>query len=266
MIAVVGSPSFQPALRGRTAAESDVPPSDAQPRGPSAPIPEGRAAGLAAGIAATAVAAGASVQIVGKIGDDPAGEAVVRWLARAGVGHAALSRTSADTPVREPADDLPDVDEAEPVTALLAEEAASDRDLTAADTTARGAAARTAATRARTALDAGQPLDAADVALGLGYLRDIGVIVAVGLDDEAVARVVAEAGAFSAGPVVAIVPAGVPIPPAFAAATVLEAPDEDPDAAFASFVGRFAAALDRGVVEPAAFRAAADEGGWSAAE
>ena len=51
-----------------------------------------RPAGLAAGIACAAAAAGGSVELVGSIGDDPAGDAVVVALGRAGVGHAALLR------------------------------------------------------------------------------------------------------------------------------------------------------------------------------
>src|SRR5665647_3331124 len=55
MLAVVGSPSFK--LGSMPAAAVD-------------------AGGLAAGIARAAAAAGAQVQLIGKVGDDPAGEAV----------------------------------------------------------------------------------------------------------------------------------------------------------------------------------------------
>ncbi len=48
--------------------------------------------GLCVAIARAAVGAGARVEIVGAIGDDAAGDAVVVGLARAGVGHAALLR------------------------------------------------------------------------------------------------------------------------------------------------------------------------------
>ena len=51
--------------------------------------------GLCVAIARAAVAAGASVELVGSIVDDAAGDAVVLELARAGVGHAALLRAPA---------------------------------------------------------------------------------------------------------------------------------------------------------------------------
>ncbi len=51
--------------------------------------------GLCVAIARAAVAAGASVELVGSIVDDAAGDAVVLELARAGIGHAALLRVPA---------------------------------------------------------------------------------------------------------------------------------------------------------------------------
>lgn len=48
--------------------------------------------GLPARIALEAAARGRSVQLVGKTGEDPAGDAVVHALARGGVGHVALLR------------------------------------------------------------------------------------------------------------------------------------------------------------------------------
>lgn len=55
------------------------------------PVP----AGPCVAIARAAVAAGARVELVGSIGDDAEGNAVVVGLARAGVGHAALLRDPA---------------------------------------------------------------------------------------------------------------------------------------------------------------------------
>jgi sugar/nucleoside kinase (ribokinase family) len=52
-------------------------------------------AGLPAAIAVEAAAAGARVELVGSIGDDPEGDRVAVWLGRAGVGHAALMRDPA---------------------------------------------------------------------------------------------------------------------------------------------------------------------------
>jgi hypothetical protein len=58
------------------------------------------AAGLGVDIALAAAAAGARVELVGKIGDDAAGDSVAVELGRAGVGHAALLREpAAGTPV-----------------------------------------------------------------------------------------------------------------------------------------------------------------------
>jgi hypothetical protein len=48
-------------------------------------------------------------------------------------------------------------------------------------------------------------------------------------------------------------------------ATVLEAPSNGADGAFAAMVGRYAAALDRGEDPAAAFGQATDEAGWSTA-
>jgi hypothetical protein len=76
------------------------------------------AAGLAVAIARAAVAGGAAVQLVGKVGDDPEGDAIVLDLARSAIGHPAMlrdparrtpigGRTDADrgpAPTLEPAD------------------------------------------------------------------------------------------------------------------------------------------------------------------
>jgi hypothetical protein len=50
------------------------------------------AGGLAGGIARTAVAAGATVQLVTRIADDPAGDLLVHAIAAAGIGHVATLR------------------------------------------------------------------------------------------------------------------------------------------------------------------------------
>lgn len=49
-------------------------------------------AGLAAAVAMAVARAGAEVELVGSVGDDPEGDGVVVSLGRAGVGHAALLR------------------------------------------------------------------------------------------------------------------------------------------------------------------------------
>lgn len=59
--------------------------------GPGGP----RAGGMASFIATACVGAGAKVELVGTVGDDKGGDAVVVDLARGGVGHAALLRVPA---------------------------------------------------------------------------------------------------------------------------------------------------------------------------
>src|SRR6185436_2957777 len=84
VIVVVGNPVARPSTDGPAAAR-----------------------GLPACVAIAAVAAGGSAQIVGRVGEDPAGEAVLLDLARHGVGHAAVLRDSSrPTPVlAAPGDD-----------------------------------------------------------------------------------------------------------------------------------------------------------------
>ncbi len=75
---------------------------------------EGRPGGRACEIAMAAAAAGAEVELVGRTGDDDAGDALVLALASAGVGHVALLRDPArptrrlgvtgEVPELEPAD------------------------------------------------------------------------------------------------------------------------------------------------------------------
>jgi len=64
---------------------------------------------------------------------------------------------------------------------------------------------------------------------------------------------------------IVVAPHGQATPGAPASAIVLEAPETDPDGAFAMLVGRLAAALDRGVDVGQAFRSAATQGGWERA-
>jgi hypothetical protein len=108
----------------------------------------------------------------------------------------------------------------------------------------------------------GPRLDAGDLGLGLSYLADCRVIVAAEtLDADAMAAVVNASDYHGAVLVVVAEPgAGVDVGTADNA-TVLEAPEGEPDA-FDVMVGRFAAGLDRGVPAGEAFRSAWDGGGW----
>jgi ribokinase len=232
MLAVVGSPSFMPGSMPDAAAD---------------------AGGLAAGIARAAAAAGAEVQLIGKVGDDPAGDAVLLALARGGVGHIALLRDAGRaTPIASPAAVEVDPVEAEPIAALLAEaEAADRRDVSLGE----GA----------TPPAPGLALEPADISLGLRYVREFRVLVAAEPLDEPSAAVVADAAAFADAALVVIAPRGQATSAELATAIVLEAPEVDPDGVFAVLVGRFAAALDRGLDAADAFRAATVEGGWERA-
>lgn len=232
MLAVVGSPSFTPS---------------------STPGAAGDAGGLAAGIARAAAAAGAEVQLIGKVGDDPSGDAVLLALARGGVGHIALLRDAGRaTPIGSPAALEVDPADAEPIAALLAEAEAADR-----RPIRRGPGSTPPAP--------GLALEPADISLGLRYVREFRVLVAAEPLDEPSAAVVADAAAFADSALVVIAPRGQATSAVLGTAIVLEAPEVDPDGAFAALVGRFAAALDRGVDAADAFRAATIEGGWERA-
>jgi sugar/nucleoside kinase (ribokinase family) len=208
---------------------------------PSGPV------GRACAIALAAVARGASAEVIGRAGDDAAGDALVLALSRAGVGHAAVLRDpSRPTPILAPAVEL--------------DEAASPF----ADAPAgRGASGDSSAPEA-------PRLEAADVMLAMRYLDPTGVLVitddvpldalAAAVDESRFAGtrlvVLLEAGTRPGG----AVPAGLP-----ADATVLTAPDEadaEPGA-FEALVGAYAAALDRGVAPETAFASAAGVG-WEA--
>jgi hypothetical protein len=211
------------------------------------PSAVGRAAGTAPEIAAAAAADGAAVEIVTKIGEDGAGEELLLALARARVGHLAVLRDPAGpTPLAMDDGEPPDEDLGL-VPALLAE--------AEAETAPRPVAGSPSA----------PILEPADIALALGYLRDYGVLVAVEPFAEGGAAVIAEAASFVDAGLVVIAPSGLPVPAAYAAATIIEAPGEDPEGAFAVLVGRYAAALDRGIAPGEAFRSVAAEGGWNAA-
>ncbi len=210
MIVVVGLPAWNP--------------------GPP-PLPAGRAAA----IALAAAGAGARVELMGRVGDDAAGDSLVLALGHEGVGHVALLRDPARPTLIHPG---PGTD--------------GDELLEAAPRNGHGGA-----------LDAdrgGPRLEPADVALGLRYLTAFDVLV---VGDDAPVDVIpacVEAAAFAGARLVVAVrlPGGVPdgLPED---ATVLIAPDEDGEA-FARLLGRYAAALDAGSEPGAAFAVAAGDG------
>ena len=211
MIAIVGIPAWR----------------NAEPAGP---------AGRSCEIAIAASERGARVELVGRVGDDGAGDALMIALARAGVGHAAILR-----------------DPTQP-TAVVAALPDGEGE----------ALAEAPAPPALPMFAAGPRLEPADVELGLGYLTEFRVLVVA--DEVPVDALPAaiDAAAFAGAHLVLLVPPGRPVPPQVPPdATVLAAPDEADDGAFGALVGAYAAALDAGV-DPAEAFAAALGGAWSA--
>jgi ribokinase len=192
------------------------------------------AVGAGARIAGAAAAAGATVQLVGKIGDDPAGDAVMVALSRAGVGHAAV--------LRDPTHATP---------AVIVRDEAEDE------------FAKVDAAPAHRGADVSPlPLDPVDLALALGYLNGFAVLVVADPVEPASMVVGAEAAAYAGAALVVLVAAGTAVIDIPSEATVIGVPDDDPDGVFAGTVGAFAAALDAGDPPALALRTAAAEVGW----
>ena len=182
----------------------------------------GAADGRAVSIARMAAAAGASVQLVGKVGDDPEGDQLLADLARAGIGHVAVLRdAAARTPVVAP---LPDDAEAD------------DQPLPPPE---------------------GLGLDAADVELALRYLTDFRVVVVADPLSTDACRSVAEAASFAGAHLVVVADSGDSADDVPVGATVLAGPASDDAEGFGRLVGTYAAAVDRGIAPAAAFDEAA---------
>ncbi len=212
MITVVGTPAWRVA----------------DPPGP---------AGRACEIAIAAASAGARVEMVGRVGDDPAGDNLLIALSRASVGHAVVLRdparpTALVRPFAEP-------DEEDP----FAEPAAG------------------AAADATPSWSDGPRLEAADVALGLRYLTAFDVLVVTDDVSPAILPVAVEAAAFAGARLVALVAPGDRAIALTSEALVLEAPGPD-DGAFGALVGLLAKGLDGGLAPEEALRAATGAGGW----
>lgn len=215
------------------------------------PDPEtgrGEPAGPAARIALAAAAAGASVQLAGKVGDDPAGDEVLLALARAGVRHDAVLRDpDRATPLAPPvAVGPPDAFTASG--AIVAEAALSDED--------EGPAG--------VHLGPTPTLDPADLALCLSYLRDFAVVVVAEPLGPAGRAAAAAAATFAGAALIVIVPPGAAEGQAPPDATVLEGPTEDPDDEFARFVARYAISIERDGDPRTAFNIALAGAGWEA--
>jgi hypothetical protein len=201
------------------------------------------AAGVGVAVARAVVVAGGQVELIGKVGEGADGDAVLLSIAASGIGHVAVLRDSEPVPVDGgQADDRAELDRS---IDAVAEVAAADE-------------ATAEQRRVDPPVRRGPVLDAADVELALRYLPDYSVvIVAEPLGRDALAAVVAGAQWAAARLVVIGGADGLPDD-----ATVLEAPDDDAESAFATAVGRYAAALDRGVNPGEAFRDASAAAGW----
>jgi ribokinase len=211
--------------------------------------PPAAPAGRACGVALAAAARGARVELVGRVGEDPAGESLLLALARAGVGHAAVLRDPVRaTPVSSSAETAPDDDaEASPMgdgTPVAVPPATAD----------------------------GPRLEGADVDLAVRYLEPSGVMVVTDdVPSEALAACVESAHYAELRLVVLVAPSGrgpggAPsgLPDT---ATVLAAPEAGggESGAFELLVGAYAAALDAGAEPVEAFRAAQGVTGWEVA-
>jgi pfkB family carbohydrate kinase. len=199
--------------------------------------PDGQecAGGLAVEVAAAAGRRGGTVELVGKVGNDGAGDAVVVALGRLGIGHAALLRDMArPTPVltATPLDESADTAANESESMLLPE-----------DPAARPA------------------LEAADVELALRYLPQASVIVLADPSAESTVEAGIQGAAFSAARLIVLVPTGGASPSVPPETTVLEAPQDD-DGSFGRLVGIFAGALDAGLDPATAFLEAVTTSGW----
>ena len=196
-------------------------------------------------VARAAAEAGSRVELVGKVGDGLDGDAILLSVARAGVGHVAVIRSVGGATV----EDEPDEREA---TESLDTLAGLDGDGEYGADPVLGSPASVQ----------GPPLDAGDIELALRYLPDYDVVVIAQSLDEAATAAVADAAGWANARVIAIASGGESTLPA--EATILEAPREDAEGAFASVVGRYAAALDRGDDPADAFATASSELGWTA--
>lgn len=182
-------------------------------------------AGATAAVAMAAAAAGGTVEIVTRIGDDVAGDAVVLGLARSGVRHVATIRDAGRrTPV------IPETADGEdPVV-----------DGTPVDTTPAGAAAAPA-------------LDAADVGLALRYLDDYRVIVLLHPADPGIVREGSAAAGWGSAQLIVVTSASEEVGDV-PAGTLAVTADHDAEGV-AVLLGRYAAAVDRGEDAAAAYAA-----------
>src|SRR5450759_4479761 len=197
MIVVVGLPAYADSPAGASPAGTS--PAGASPAG-SSPDGEKCAGGMAVEVAAAAQRRGSQVELVGKVGEDGAGDAVVLALGRLGIGHAAL--------LRDPVRPTPVLTAG---AALVDDSAEVDADTPAATVLPANPAERPS-------------LDAADIELALRYLPAATVIVLTDPLPDGALAVAVEAATFATARLIVVVPAGSSPPEVSVEATILEAP------------------------------------------
>jgi hypothetical protein len=181
-------------------------------------------AGFSAVAAITAAGRGAKVEIVSRIGDDPAGDEVLLAFARAGVGHVATLRDAGHS-TRIVSDTTE---------GLLAEDEAQTE-------------ASNADTPGETSV-----LDDADVALALRYLTDYRVIVVVHPPEARIVGEAATAAGWAGAQLVVVVPPGVEPAPAVPDGALVISADRDAEGT-AERLGIYAVALDGGTTPDTAY-------------
>jgi hypothetical protein len=203
------------------------------------------ASGAATTVGRVAAAAGADVQLIGKVGEGPAGDAVMLSLADLRIGHVAVLRDVART------------------TPILPHEPDDDGAIAGAiEEPVWSAVASTPDGRPEPAPE--PTLDSGDLQLALRYLPDYRVVVVADPLDEASLATVVAASRWAEAQLIVLVPAGAAAAGLPDDATILETPSDDLDGAFATMVGAYAAALDRGASPADAFASASTGSGWSA--
>jgi pfkB family carbohydrate kinase len=215
-----------------------------------------QAGGSAPAIARACSAAGATVQLAGKVGDDPAGDEILLTLTRDGIGHVALLRDAGTiTLVGPPA-----------VSAIAADDDPADA---THDETGPGVDPGPGLIDDVPAAAAMSALAPEDLDLALRYLTSFAVLIVAQPLSAATLAVAVESAAYSGAHLVLIdaseaetaAVAAVPVDDI----TALLSPASDPEGQFAGLVGRYAAALDGGTAPAAAFRTALGSAGWESA-
>jgi hypothetical protein len=195
-------------------------------------------------VARAAAGAGSRVELVGKVGDGPDGDAILLAVAGAGVGHVAVIRSVGGATIEDDTDGREATESLDTLAGLDGDGEHGGKPVLGSPASVQG-----------------PPLDAGDVELALRYLPDYDVVVIAQPLDEAATAAVADAAGWANAGVIAIATGGESALPA--EATILEAPSEDAEGAFATVVGRYAASLDRGDDPGDAFTTASSELGWT---